>query len=97
MTLYYYSTEYPKDGQDLDEFFEYDTHVYESLYNSLPIDTMTIDIARELYHEHEGWDWWGRDEDIQIHVWDNTRKYLGWFNASFEVEPVFSTGNMVKP
>ena len=95
--LYYYSTEYPKDGQDLDEFFRYDTVVYEPIYKSLPIDTMTIDIASELYHENEGWDWWKQGEEIKIHVWDNTKKYLGWFNASFEFEPSFSTGNMVKP
>lgn len=95
MTLYYYSTEYPKDGEDLDEFFEYDTHVYEPIYHSLPIDTMTIDIAQTVYDECDGWDWWHNGDEIKIHVWDNTRKYVGWFNASYEVEPSFYTGNMV--
>jgi hypothetical protein len=97
MTFYYYSTEYPNEKQDMDEFFEYDTHLYEPYHHDLPIDTMTTDIARELYQEHDGWDWWHNGDQIKIHIWDNTRKYLGYFMAEYEVEPSFYTGNMVKP
>lgn len=98
MRLYYYSTEYPKDDEDLDEFFEYNAHLYEDKENwTDDIDWITAKIAEYVYYNNDGWEWWEENEETQIHIWDITKKYIGWFNASFEVQPSFYTGNMVKP
>jgi hypothetical protein len=98
VTLYYYSTEYPNEKQDMDEFFEYIAYEYEDI-NRLKCDInwLTEDIAKVMYYGHDGWEWWKYGQTQTIHLWDSDRNYLGHFDAEYEVEPSFITRDIVKP
>lgn len=95
--IYYYSDmAYNPEKETLEEFLEYNAHEYVPPLDNIPIHNYTTDIAEYMWSNNNGWDWWKQGDEVTFHLWDEDKNYLGQFTASFDVEPVFYTSDLVK-